>query len=626
MIRTYLKLAFRSLVKNRTFSFINIFGLATGLTCCILISMYLYKEFSYDVHQKYANRLYQLGTISIQEGKERRYSSTPGPIGPLMQQEFPEVESTVRLMKLFEDDKTLFQYQDGKQMRSFYEAGGYMADSTFFRVFTYKFSEGNAATSLDEPNTIVLSKEIADKIFGKEPALNKTLHINSATNNGESDFKVTGVFLPSENPSHIDARFVMSIHSGGVGPWLRSLNDIVNNNLFFTYLLLKPGTNSQNLEAKFDAFVQKYGGADLKAQGRQRKQFLIPVKDIHLNADVEGNVTPPGSISYLYILISIAIVTLLIACINFMNLSTARSSKRAVEIGVRKVLGAEKKSLIRQFLFEAIVVAFLSFIVSIGLSVLLMPLFEKVSGKEFYFSAQQYFVLFLVFLAISLVAGLIAGLYPAFYLSAFKPVKVLKGKFSNSLAAVSFRKVLVVFQFVISVALIVASITIGNQMRFIRNKDLGFQKDQQIVVPLRTSTARNIYPSLRSELASNSSVTSAGASLYYPGIENVTDWLLYRQGTAADQTRTVFMNFVDDHYLQTMDFRLVAGRLFSKDFPSDTANSIVLNEQAIKDFGFASAQDAVGKNIAATRGDHEVLYPIVGVIKDFHFQGLQSKI
>jgi putative ABC transport system permease protein len=417
-----------------------------------------------------------------------------------------------------------------------------------------------------------------------EPALNKTLHINSNTN-GAFDFKVTGVFIPSKTPSHIDARFVMSMKGGDVGDWVNSMTDIVNNNMFFSYLLLKPGTDPKKLEAKFDDFINRHAGADLKASGRYRWQYLTPVRDIHLHA-AEENVTPGGSLSYLYILMSIAIVTLLIACVNFMNLSTARSSKRALEIGVRKVLGAEKASLIRQFLCEAFLLSLIAFVISLGLSFLLLPLFEDVSGRNFSFSNEQYFLLFLTFLLVTVIAGLIAGIYPAFYLSAFRPVQVLKGKFANSLAAISLRKVLVVFQFVISVSLIVASVTISNQMKYLRSKDLGFRKDQQIIIPLRTTTAKNIYASFKNELLNNPSISSTGASIFYPGIANVTDWLLYKQGNTADQTKTVYMNRVDDSYLQTLDIKPVAGRLFSKDFPADTSDRIILNEQAIKILDF----------------------------------------
>jgi putative ABC transport system permease protein len=622
MIKTYLKLAFRSLVRNRVFSLINVFGLAIGLTCCLLISMYIFHEFSYDAHQKFADRLYQIGTLGTKEGQESKSGKTPATMVPAMQMEFPEIESTTRLVDAFQDDKTLLQYQEGKDVRSFYETKGYLADSTFFRLFTYNFKEGHAYTALNEPNSVVISEEIASKIFGKEPALNKRLHINSNTN-GEFDFTVSGVFVPSKTPSHIDARFVMSMKGGEIGQWVSSMTDMVNNNMFFSYLLLKPGADAKKLEAKFDGFIRKHAGAELKASGRDKKQFLTPLKDIHLYASDQGNVTPAGSLSYLYILMSIAIVTILIACVNFMNLSTARSSKRAVEIGVRKVLGAEKTSLIGQFLWEAILLSLVAFVIAVVATVLIMPLFEQLSGKDLVFTSVQYAWMIAGFLIITIIAGLAAGIYPAFYLSAFKPVKVLKGKFSNSLAAISFRKVLVVFQFVISVALIVASVTISNQMRYLRNKDLGFQKDQQVIIPLRTSTAKGIYASFKDRLLDNPAISSAGATLFYPGGSNSTDWLLYKQGSRPDQTRDVFINRVDDSYLQTLDIKPVAGRLFSKDFPADTANRIILNEQAIKQFEFKSPEDAIGKSIAATRGEAEVLFNIVGVVKDFHFKDLQ---
>lgn len=625
MIKTYIKLALRSLLKNRAFSFINIFGLAIGLTCCLLISLYIYHELSYDSHQKLGNRLYQLGTLSILEGKEERYGRTPAPIAKAMQLEYPEIEKTARLINAFQDDKTLFQYREGNQLKSFYEDKGYLADSTFFQLFTYRFKEGNPATALQDPSSVVISEDIAKKLFGNAPALNKVVHVNSTTN-GAFDFKVTGVFIPSATPSHIDARFFMSMQGGEVGPWVRQLTGMVNNNMFFTYLLLKPRTEAKGLQNKFDAFIQKYAGADLKASGRDRKQYLTPVRDIHLFANDEGNVTEGGNVSSLYILASIAFVTLLIACVNFMNLSTARSSKRAIEIGVRKVLGAEKNALIRQFLWEAILLSLIAFVFSLAFTAVLLPLFEQVAGKQFAFTTTQYVLLIAGFLAITIIAGFIAGVYPAFYLSAFKPVKVLKGKFTNSLAAISLRKGLVVFQFVISVALIVASVTISNQMRYLRNKDLGFEKDQQIVIPLRTTTSKSIYPTLKNELVASPAIAGAGASIYYPGIANVTDWLLYKQGTPPDQTKRIYMNWVDDSYLQNLSIKPVAGRLFSKEFPADTSDRLVINEQAVKHFGFASAEDAIGKNLVMMWDGEENLFPIVGVVNNFHFQELHSEI
>ncbi|ANE53163.1 ABC transporter permease [Flavisolibacter tropicus] len=625
MIKTYIRLAMRGLMKNRIFSFINIFGLAIGLTCCLLITLYIYHELSYDTHQKQRNRLYQVGTLAVIDGKAERYGTTPAPLAKAMQQEYPEVEKVARLMPALEDDKTLFQYTEGGTIKSFYEDKGYLADSSFFELFTYQFKEGNPTIALKDPNSIVISDDIAYKLFGNTLALNKIIHINSATN-GSYDFKVTGVFVPATTPSHIDARFFMSMEGGDVAPWVSSLNDMVNNNLFYTYLLLKPGTDANKLQSKFDAFINKYARADLKASGRDRKQYLTAVQDIHLFANDKRNVSESGNLTSLYILASIALVTLLIACVNFMNLSTARSSKRAVEIGVRKVLGAEKTVLIKQFLWEAILLAVISFIFSLALTGALLPLFERVSGKQFAFSSSQYSLLVLGFLVVTILTGFIAGVYPAFYLSAFKPVKVLKGKLSNSLAAISLRKALVVFQFVISVALIVASVTISNQMHYLRNKDLGFEKDQQVVIPLRTTTAKSAYAALKNEVVASPAIAGAGASLYYPGIANVMDWLLYKQGTPPDQTKDIYINYVDDSYLHNLAIKPVAGRLFSKDFPADTSNRMIINEQAVKLFGFASAEDAIGKSLVMMWNGTESLFPIVGVVKDFHFKELRSEI
>ena len=624
MFKNYFKTAWRSIKQNRTFSAINIFGLATGLTCCLLISMYLFKEFSYDTQHKLGKRLYQLETLSIKDGKEDRGAGTPAPMAPAMQQEFPEVESYTRLISAFQDDKTLLQYGQGNDQKTFYETNAFFADSTFFRLFTYHFKEGNPSTALNEPNTVVISEAISKKLFGDRSAINKVIHIKSTTN-GDYDYRVTGVFVPSTIPSHIDARFFMSMKGGDVGDWVSGLTDMVNNNMFYSYLLLKPGADAQKLEAKFADFIDLHAGADLKASGRYRKQYLMPVRDVHLYGP-PNNVSPGGNLSYLYILLSIAFITLIIACVNFMNLSTARSSKQAVEIGVRKVLGAERKSLIKQFLIQAVLLAIISFLVATILTLLLRPSFEQLSGDSFSFSFREYAVFFLLFLAVTVLTGLLAGFYPAFYLSSFKPIRVLKGKFSNSLGAVSFRKVLVVFQFVIAVALIIASVAINNQMQYLRNVDLGFNTGQQIIIPLRSSNAKEIYPALKDMLLSNTSIDNAGASIYYPGINNTTDWLLYKQGNSPDQTRDVVINHIDNSFLQTLGVQLVAGRLFSRDFPADTANKIIINQQAVKVFGFASAQDAIGKNITAKFGDEPTYFPIVGVVKDFHFEGLQSQI
>jgi putative ABC transport system permease protein len=630
MLINYFKIAWRNMMKSKVFSFINIFGLAVGFTCCMLISLYLYNELSYDRYHKNVNELYQLGTTFVRPGKtaapEDNTPNNPSRMGKLMQDEFPEIAATTRLLKAFADDKTLLQVtSENGDVKSFYETNGYLADSNFFQLFTYHFVEGSPVNTLGEPNTVVLSKEIADKMFGNSPAINRVVHISSSTN-GDYDFKVTGVFKPDVKPSHIDARFFMSMTGGNMEKFIKTHTDLASNNMFYTYFLLHPGADAKKLEAKFPAFIDKYAGKDLRALGFYKKQFLTPLKDIHLFSKTPYNVTASGSVTYLYILSSIAIFILLIACINFMNLSTARSSRRSGEVGVRKVLGAERSGLIRQFLGESILFSFIAFVFALVLTGFLLPLFGKLSAKSLEFSFVEHGPLLAGFVALAVIAGFIAGSYPAFYLSSFKPVQVLKGKFTNSFAAVSLRKTLVILQFVISVVLIIASVVIGNQMKYMRSKDLGFNKDQQVIIPMRSGTAKNMYASLKNELSRSPEISSVGAMLFYPGIMNPSDMPLYKEGQSMNEMKRVYMNWVDDGFLQTMGIRLVAGRLFSPEFPADTNFRLVLNEEAIKQFEFKSPAEAVGKKVLMDWQGQIYRYEIIGVVKDFHFKDLHSTI
>ncbi len=628
MLKSYFKIAWRYLMKNKIFSFINVIGLSIGLTCCMLITLYILNELSYDKYQKNADNIYQLGTEFIGLGNFKKLPNTPAAMGEMMKQSFPEIKQTTRLIRLFSEDKTLFQYtqKTGGEPKSFYETKGYLADSTFFRIFTYNFVEGNAKTALSNPNTIVISNEIAQKLFGKEPALNKVIHISSSTN-GDHDFLITGVFKPINQPSHIDARFFLGIMGGNIADYIKSAGtNLVNNNMYYTYFSLQPGTDPKKLEAKFPAFLQQYAGKDLKASGFNKRQFLVQLKKIHLSEDVKQNVTASGSVTYLFILGSIALFTLIIASINFMNLATAHSSKRSSEVGVRKVLGAERKFLIVQFLGESVLMSLMAFVIAIISTELLLPAFNSVADKNLSLNFSNNILVFAAFLLLSIFTGLFAGSYPAFYLSSFLPIKVLKGKFSNSLAAVSLRKGLVIFQFVISVALIIASVVIANQMNYLRSADLGFEKDRQIVVALRSGNAKKIYPSLKNELLKQTSIANVGASAFYPGVTNFSDMILYKEGTSMQEGKDVRMNYVDTRFLQTLNIKPIAGRLFSDEFPADTNNRIILNENAVKAIGLNSAQNAIGKKLYFDFNDSTYNLQVIGVVKDFHYEDLHLPI
>ena len=626
MLRNYLKIALRNLAKNKVFSFINIFGLSVGLTCCILISLYIYHEISYDTYHKNANRIFRLGTVFIDQGVGEPDANTSAPLGKLIQQEYPEVEASARLLNLFRDDKTLLQVTgNDSKLKSFYETKGFLADSNFFQILTYHFKEGDAKTALLEPNSVVINEEIAQKLFGKESAINKIVWIRSSTN-GDTSFRVTGVFSNPPGPSHLDARFFMSFKGGRMNRFANDNPSLLNNNMFYTYLLLKNSSDGNKLAAKFPGFVQRHLGNELKQMGKERKYFLTPVPDIYLSGIAKNSIIAGGSKTTLFILGSIAILTLLIACINFMNLSTANSAKRAAEVGVRKVLGAQKQSLLRQFLGESLIMAGIALILALIFSFLLLPVFEQVSGKTLIISFEQKIILGGSFFLLALITGLLAGSYPAFYLSSFRPIKVLKGKFSNSLAAISLRKGLVVFQFIISIVLIIASIVIAKQMGYMQQKDLGFQKEQQVVIPLRTSMAKNSVQAFKDEISNNTSISSIGTSMAYPGIFNPQDWLMYRQGQTMNNSKTVYINLVDNSFLQTLGVKVVAGRLFSKEFAADTLTSFVINEEAVKEFGFASPQDAVGKWLAADWDGEQNRFTIVGVVRNFHFKDLHESI
>ncbi|MEO7960030.1 MAG: FtsX-like permease family protein, partial [Ginsengibacter sp.] len=359
----------------------------------------------------------------------------------------------------------------------------------------------------------------------------------------------------------------------------------------------------------------------------KKKQFLLPLTKIHLESGVDNDVTPSGSLIYLYILGSIALFTLLIACINFMNLSTARSSKRSAEVGIRKVLGAEKSLLVRQFLGESIFMSLLAFLLAIVISLMLLPAFNTISGRNISVTFEKNGWLFAAFLLMSVFAGLLAGSYPAFYLSSFRPVKVLKGKFSNSMAAISLRKGLVVFQFIISVVLIIAAVVIASQMKYLRSADLGFDKERQVIVPLRSQVAKKIGLALKADIKKLSGIKEVGESFYNPGRFNPSDNSFYKESKTMQDGKRTRLNVVDENYLQTLNLQVLAGRLFSVDFPSDTAGGrIILNETAIKEIGFKSAQDAVGKKIYSTYNGETNDREVIGVVNDFHFEDLHLPI
>jgi putative ABC transport system permease protein len=622
MIINYFKIAFRNLERNKAFSFINIFGLAVGLATCTLIMLYIFSEVGYDNHNKDANRIFRIGTKAGQLGnvKEKPWAATSAPLAWGLKADMPEVEQSTRLLKFPTLDKMLLKYQHGGDSKQFYETNGYYIDSTFFQIFTYDFKYGNALTALNEPNSVVISEEVAEKMFGNENPVGKPISIGLPF--GNFNYSVTGVFKDASLKSHIPAHFFLSMRNGDIGNWVDGQTNWATNNIFYTYVKLKEGTDPKAFEKKLQAFIDNRGGTDMKALGITKQLFIQPLQDIYLHSDLGSEIAPNGNITNLYILGSIAMFVLLIACINFMNLSTARSGKRAKEVGIRKVIGAEKRSLIYQFLGESMTMSFLALLLALILAYALLPFFNNLTQKNLQLFDKP--ELWVWIAGLTLCTGILSGFYPAFYLSSFKPITVLKGKLLNNFSSVTIRKSLVVFQFTISICLILGAVVILKQLNFLDNKQLGFNKKQQIILPLKDKNARTNYDAFKNELLKNPSIKNVTSGSTYPGIPNVEDMLFYAEGKTVNDVIDVHLATVGNDYFKTLGFTMLAGRGFSKEFTADS-NSIVLNEAALKEFGY-SVTNAVGKKIYYDfKGTHAIMQ-IVGVVMNFNFESLYNTI
>ncbi|AKD58632.1 macrolide ABC transporter permease [Spirosoma radiotolerans] len=622
MIRNYFTVAWRNLVRNKAFSAINIIGLTTGMTCCMLLLLYIRSELSFDRHHEFADDLYLVNSEAINAGGHEVYPKLSASYAQALKAEYPEVMEATRLWVNIIEDRTLLTVDErGKPANSFYETKGYQVDSTFFDVFSYTFLEGDAKTALNDPHSVVLSEELAHKLFGNTPVLNKTIRVGGTTGFGEN-FKITGVYKGEQARSHIDARFFVPMSVGWVAAFIREQPaTYTGNNLYYTYVRLKPGTDTEKFNRKLAAFMNKYVRQSLKKAGFDKRIFLVPVKNIHLYSQLANIVTATSSAKYLYILGSIALFTLLIACINFMNLSTARSAKRATEVGVRKVLGAGKQGLVGQFLGESMLLAIISLLIASLAVSLSLPAFNQLTGKSLATSELINPLTIIAFLILTLLTGLAAGSYPAFYLSVFKPVDVIKGRFTNQSSSLGLRRGLVVFQFVVAIGLVVATIVIRQQMNFLRDQPLGFVKDQQLVVPLHGSN----YSAIKQEMLKNSRIAGVAGADYYPGITNQTNFSLYRPDQSVNEIQDVKTNRVSPEFMQVMRFSLVAGRLFSRDFPGDTASRIVVNEATLRKFAIP-LKKAIGQKLNFDWQGTTNVYEIVGVVKDFHFADLHQSI
>ena len=475
MFKSYLRTALRNLTRNKIYSFINIFGLSVGIACCLLLSLYVYNQLSFDKHHVALDDLYRINTVVDNNGAEMTMRTASPPIAMTMMEEVPGIEYAARVLNPPNANQCLIKYNDER----FYESDGLIADSTVFRILTYDFMEGDRYTSLTQPNSVVISDRLAQRLFGKEQALDKVISI---TQGGDpNDFRVTGVFR-DQPLSHIHANFFTSMNSHGWAEYLHRpgvVDEWVGNNFLPTYIRIGSGEDPVAITEKINGVLMKYAGEKLKSTGRKKALAIEPVKDIYLKSDVGQ--TP--KIGYVYGVFSIAAFILVIACINFMNLSTARASRRSAEIGIRKVMGAFRMSLIRQIMAESMAFVVMSALIGVGVAWLLLPSFNEVTGSIISFGDIHAGYIIGALLAIVLVTGLLAGSYPALYISSFEPARVLKGKTPEIAATGWLRRSLVVFQFMVTIVLICGTIVVSATNGLHAKHVIGLRKQCKACAP-----------------------------------------------------------------------------------------------------------------------------------------------
>lgn len=619
MIRNYLKIALRNLLKNKAYSFINIAGLALGLTCCLLITMYVVDELSYDHFHENADQIYRLDSDIKFGGHDFSLAVVSPMVGPAMVEELPSVKYSVRFRS-----RGSFLVRKGDQTLK--EENVIYADSTLFDIFSFPLIAGNPKTALVDPTSVVITESTARKYFGKTEVLGETLNFDNRT-----DYKITGVMKDIPRNSHI--RFDFFLAMTGLEE-SRELTWVSNN--FNTYILVDKGTDIKNLGVQLQALVDRNVDVqmqqimqrsleDLKKSGDFLRYQLMPMTDIHLHSNRTAELSPNSSVQYVYMFSGIAFFVLLIACINFMNLATARSAGRAREVGIRKVMGSLKSSLIGQFLTESLLMTLLAFGLAMLGAWLLLPWFNQLADKQISFSSFMNFSFLPVLLLFVIITGLLAGSYPAFFLSSFQPIKVLKGTTGGSAKSGWLRSSLVVFQFITSVLLIIGTIVIYRQLNYIQNKQLGFNKEQVLILQDAYALGDQVG-AFKQDVLRESGVVSGTVSGYLPVPSNRSDTPYFPTPT-IDPDKAVSSQVwrVDEDYVPTMGMEIMEGRNFSRDFPSDST-AVIMNEAAAKLFNF---ENPIGEKIYTLRdfNDTEVLsYDVVGVVKDFNFESLRENI
>ena len=619
MIRNYLKIAFRNLLRNKTFSVINIVGLSVGTVCCLYIILYVTGQYSYDQQHPNAADIYRVNSRITIEGVVHTNATSSPPIVPAMKNDFPEVGEYTRVVQTVNlgAAQHLLTYNG----EGIYEKNAVYADSTFFNIFNFHFIYGRPRNALSDPYTVVLMKGTAEKLFGNSDPVGKTIEMSNAY--GKNSFRVTGVLDESMGKSHIKANIFMSMNSGGMGGATRESNSWAAYNYVASYVRLRPGTDPATLERKLPAFLQKYGAQQLKDHGMQKELHLQQVGDIHTTKGYDNEFSPTNDRSFLNRLLLIAILIQVMACINFMNLSTARASKRAKEVGIRKVIGARMNDIISQFLGEALLLSVLAILVSIPLLGLLLPVLNRLTDADINIFSLANYRFALLLMGFVFVTGLLAGSYPAFYLSAFKPISVLKGNFSSRLSSVSIRRLLIVFQFSLSIVFVSGIIVIARQLNYLKNMDIGFERTQKLIFNFHTDEEKtNLHPFI-SDLRQLSGVKTVSQADNYPSQKISHDWPYYLEAAGAVIGKDVQFIFSDENYVKTLGIQLLSGR----DFRAGDSGKVVINETFAKELGLTT-MNATGRRLYPQHDADEPIrfVEIIGVMKDYNNNSLHDEV
>ena len=613
MFKNYIKVALRNLFRNKLYSFLNIAGLAIGLTCCVLILLYIQDELSYDRFHDEADRIYRVNSHFVIPERTMHFATTAHVQGPMLKDEYPEVKNYTRFSSY--ESRRVIRYKEN----TFYEEKFIYADHTLFNVFSFKLIKGNSKDALVKPNSLVITEEIAKKYFGDEDPLGKDLRVDI-----ENLFKVTGVMENVPKTSHIRPDFFASFSTLKLEPSGNMAQDMLANVDYHTYILLREGTDYKEFEQKLIGYLDKYLSATMKALGGSARLEMQPLKSIHLYSNVEGEIEPTSDISYIYLFSGIGLFILLLACLNFMNLATARSTNRAKEVGLRKVVGAQRRQLIKQFLGESMILTFIAIILSQLLVSLTIPIFRDISGKDLVVNVFSNPVLLIGLLGLFFIVSLMGGSYPAFFLSAFRPVEVLQGKFKRGAKRSILRIALVSFQFTVSIVLIIGTLIVSKQLNYVRNKKLGYDKDHVVALQIRNPETQKKYEAIKNELLRHPNILSSSASANLP-LERVAFSAHHAVGKPEDELIVLSVQIIDEDFLDTYRMELAQGRNFSKDYPTDPDEAILVNEALVTRLGWQ--ENPIHKEIEMfTSLTARRKFRIVGVVKDYHFQSLHEEI